>query len=149
MKKKKPLNGSVVVRMRSGDGSTQRSGFFFRRRTGSLPSGGFDPPTPTEGPFCSAHALSIREIALRCTLQFRTVRSAVQRVAVRRASPDCGFKNRYPVYGDLFRSALCKPKPGSAVFLTGRAVTKSALPAQTGLFTALPPERAYPDFPLC
>ena len=34
-------------------------------------------------------------------------------------------------------------------FKTGRAVTKSALPAQTGLFTALPPERAYPDFPLC
>ena len=29
MKKKKPLNGSVDVRMRSGDGSTQRSGSFF------------------------------------------------------------------------------------------------------------------------
>lgn len=33
--------------------------------------GGFDPPTPTEGPSCSAHALSIGEIALPCTLPIR------------------------------------------------------------------------------
>ncbi len=49
------------------------------RRTASSPvagqgaccRGGFDPPTPTEGPFCSAQALPIREIAARFPLRPR------------------------------------------------------------------------------
>ena len=49
--------------MRSGDDATRKGGFFFRRRAWSSPPDGFDPPTPTGGPFRSAHALSIRVIA--------------------------------------------------------------------------------------
>ena len=49
----------------------RRAASSFRHRTGSLPSDGFDPPKPTEGPFCSAHALSIRETAFLCTMPLR------------------------------------------------------------------------------
>ena len=54
----------------------------FRRRTGSLPSGGFDSPTPTEGPFCSAHTRPSENRILTAPCNF------VQSEELRSASPN-------------------------------------------------------------
>ena len=60
-------------------------------------------------------------------------------VAVRRASPGGDFKARRHVYGDLFRSALCKPNRELPFYKRGGTVTKSALPAQTDLLRLFHP----------
>lgn len=83
-------------------------------------------PCPSERPHFSAPCRSVDP-------------DAVQSAAARRASPGGDFKARRHVYGDLFRSALCKPNRELPFYKRGGTVTKSALPAQTDPFVALPP----------